>query len=285
MDQTYHDIIQKLLNENNIPQLNKHDVTVIKECGEGAQAKVFKCTYKGELVAMKVMSDIDIKCLIHEIAIMVKLDMEYIPKFYGIILEDKRISYITKFISGRTLDEFDLSKISFDNKVKMMKQLSTAITYMHKNNCIHRDLKAENVMLDPENIKIYLIDFGISKILGDKKDFLTRAKGTMHYLAPEVLDVSSVNEDKQIISSVTQAVDVWAFAALVSYIFSGIAPWCNKYKDEPLVIQKVLTKKLEFPIPDNITNTSVIEIIKAGTIIDYKKRKTMAELDEMIQKL
>jgi len=127
--------------------------------------------------------------------------------------------------------------------------------------------------------------FGIAKILGEKVNVVTRAKGTMHYLAPEVLVVSSVNEDKQIISCVTQAVDVWAFACLASYIFSGIAPWTNKYKDEVLVIQKVLTKGLEFPVPDNITNSKVVEIIKAGTVIDHTKRKSMAELDEMIQRL
>jgi len=284
MDQ-YVDIIQKLLKDNNIPQINKSEITVIKECGEGAQAKVFKCQYKGELIAMKVMMEIDIKCLIHEIAIMVRLDCEYIPKFIGIVLDDKKISYVTKFINGRTLDEIDLSKISFDNKVKMIKQLSTAMNYMHKNNCIHRDLKAENVMFDTENFKVYLIDFGIAKILGDKKVFLTRAKGTMHYLAPEVLDVSSVNEDKQIVSVVTQAVDVWAFACLVSFIFSGIPPWCNKYKDDPMIIQKVLTKKYEFPIPDTITNSKIIEIIKMGTVVDYQKRKSMADLDEAIQKI
>jgi len=265
--------------------LSKSDIQVIKKCGEGAQAQVYKCQYKGAVVAMKVMSEIDIKCLIHEIAIMVKLECENIPKFHGIILEDKSISYVTQYVTGKTLDEIDLSKISFDNKVKMMKDLSKAMAYMHKSNCIHRDLKAENVILDVENFKIYLIDFGIAKILNDKTAVITRAKGTMHYLAPEILDVQSVNEDKQIVSSITQAVDVWAFCCLVSYLFSGIAPWCNKYKDEPSVIQKVLTKKIEFPIPDNITNSKIIDIIKSGTYLDYKKRKTMGELDEIIQKL
>jgi serine/threonine protein kinase len=285
MDNTYYQVIQQLLTDNCINQLDKNDIKVIKKCGEGAQSQVYKCEYKGDIVAMKVMSEIDIKCLIHEIAIIVKLECEHIPKFIGVILEEKRISYVTKYISGKTLDEAGIDKLSSDFKLSIVKQLSSVMAYMHKANCIHRDLKAENVMLDTDNKKIYLIDFGIAKLLNDKNSIMTRAKGTMHYLAPEILEVKSLSADKQIVSSITQAVDVWAFCCLVSYIFSGYAPWCNKFKDKPETIQRVLTKKEEFPIPTNIDNQSIVKIIKYGTVIDYTKRKTMIELDELIQSL
>lgn len=285
MDTSYFQVIQQLLIDNNISQIDVKDIKVIKKCGEGAQSRVYKCEYKGDIVAMKVMSEIDIKCLIHEIAIIVKLECEFIPKFIGVILEEKSFSYVTKFINGKTLDEIGIDKLSFETRLLMTKQLSSVMAYMHKENCIHRDLKAENVMVDIDAAKIYLIDFGIAKILNDKRSIVTRAKGTMHYLAPEILEVKSLSADKQIVSSISQAVDVWAFCCLVSYIFSGYAPWCNKFRDKPDVIQKVLTRKEEFPIPTNITNEKIVQIIKYGTQIDPTKRKTMMELDELIQSL
>ena len=285
MDNSYFELIKQLLTENNIPQIDKQDITNMKKIGEGSQSTVYKCEYKGKVTAIKVMSEIDIKCIIHEIAIIVKLECENIPQFYGVVLDNKTISYVTQFISGKSLDEVDFTKLTFDYKLQVAKEISKTIAYMHKLGCIHRDLKAENIMIDTQSGKVYVIDFGIAKLLDGKTAIITRAKGTMHYLAPEILDVTSLNENKQIVSAVTQAVDVWAFSCLVSYIFSGFPPWCDKYKDTPETIQKLLTKKIIFPVPNNIDNSKIVEIIKLGTVIDYKKRKTMIELDGMLQKI
>jgi serine/threonine protein kinase len=284
MDQSNFDIIKELLNDNNIKQINKSDIKVLKKCGEGAQSQVYKCEFNGEIVAMKVLSKIDMKCLIHEIAVINKLECENIPKFLGVILEEGKISYVTTFIPGLSLDEIDVNKVSYEDKVLIMKQISKTLNYIHKNNCIHRDLKAENVMVDTKNSVVYLIDFGISKLLNDKSAIITRAKGTMNYLAPEILDVKSVNPDKQIVSSITKAVDVWSFCCLVSYIFSGYPPWCNKYKDKPEIIQKALTRKEEFPIPSKIDG-KIAQIIRYGTYIDYTQRKSISEIDEIVQGL
>lgn len=285
MEDNFFNFIDKLLIENNIPKLDKKKLKIIEKCGEGSQSKVYKCEYNGELVALKVLTEIDIKCLIHELAVIIKIDCHYIPKFMGVILEENRFSYVTKFVYGQTLDEVDFSKHSDEYKLMITKQLSKVVLYFHENNCIHRDLKAENVILDYENKKIYLIDFGIAKVLSSEPQIITRAKGTMCYLAPEIFEIQSINDKKQIVSSITQAVDVWAFCCIVSYIFSGFAPWTNKYKDDSKIIQKVLTKKLEFPIPTNIENPYIIQILKWGLINDYKKRKTMVELDKFIQDL
>jgi calcium-dependent protein kinase len=284
MDQPYFEIIKELLTDNDIKQINKSEIKVLKKCGEGAQSQVYKCEYNGEIVAMKVLSKIDIKCLIHEIAIISKIESENIPKFLGVILEETTFSYVTRFIPGVSLDEIDVNKVSYDDKVFLLKQISKTLNYIHKNNCIHRDLKAENIMVDTRKSKIYLIDFGISRILYDDTSIITRAKGTMNYLAPEIFDVKSVNTDKQIVSSITKAVDVWSFCCLVSYLFSGYPPWCNKYKDKPEIIQKALTKKEEFPIPPKI-DSKIAKIIKIGTIIDYTQRASMSDIDEIVQNL
>ena len=285
MDLPYYELIKKLISENNIPQLDAADVTNMEKIGQGSQSIVYKCEYKGKVAAIKVISEIDIKCIIHEIAIIVKLDCENIPQFHGVILGSNSVSYVTEFISGKSLDEVDIINLSFKIKLKISKEISKTITYLHKCGCIHRDLKAENIMIDTENWKVYVIDFGIAKYLNGKSSVETRAKGTMHYLAPEIFDVININENQQIVSCVTKAVDVWSFACLVSYIFSGFPPWCNKFKDKSEIIQKVLTKKEQFPIPSNIDNAEIMKIIKCGTVIDFKERKTMIEIDDMIQKL
>jgi len=97
--------------------------------------------------------------------------------------------------------------------------------------------------------------------------------------------VDSVNEDDQIISVVTTEVDVWAFGCLVSYVFSAYVPWTPRYKDNAKVIQKLLNKKAEFPVPENIKDSNILNIIKCATVVDAKKRSSMAQLNELVSKL
>ena len=59
----------------------------------------------------------------------------------------------------------------------------------------------------------------------------------------------------------------------------------EQYHEKNLEIQKALIQKKEFPIPENINDKNIIEIIKLGTMIDSKNRKTMKELNEIVQKL
>ena len=244
MDKTYFEVLNQLLTENSITRISINDVKKIKKCGKGSQSNVFMSEYKNSIVAVKELFEFDIKCIIHEIAILSKLESENIPKFIGVILDEKtnNLSYVTMFIAGKPLDELGVNELSEQIKISITKQLAKIITYIHDNNCVHRDLKAENVMIDAD-YKLYLIDFGISKVLNEDNEIKTRAKGTMNYLAPEILDISNVNETGQIISIITTAVDVWAFSCLVSYIFSGIVPWTNKFKNKSTFIQIALTKK------------------------------------------
>lgn len=287
MDKTYYMVLNQLLTENNINRIGFEEVRKIKKIGRGSQSAVWQAEYKGSIVAVKELLEFDIKCIIHEIAILSRLESEHLPKFMGVILDENKqnISYVTSFIVGRPLDEIDVNKLSDETKISVTKQLSKIVTFIHENNCVHRDLKAENVMLD-NDFKVYLIDFGISKVLNSDNSIETRAKGTMNYLAPEILDVSTVNDKGQIISVITTGVDVWAFSCLVSYIFSGFIPWTTKVKTgKSTQIQVYLTKKTEFPIPPNIKSPEILEIIKAGTIIDLNQRKSMKEINEMVQAL
>lgn len=61
------------------------------------------------------------------------------------------------YLKGRTI-----KRLSEDQAKIIGKQLRNAITYLHSLNIIHRDLKLENILIDPSTLKIKLIDFGYS---------------------------------------------------------------------------------------------------------------------------
>ena len=273
--------VEKIVDLNHIKKIHIEEISLIKKIGEGGQAKVYMGTYENQKVAVKLMKNVDYKCFAHELVILALLDHENIPKFYGIIREKNVLSLVFEFIEGKTLDQFKISEFTTEQKYNMIYQLTSCLEYIHSKKFIHRDLKPENIMLDNQG-KIHLLDFSISKVITNAEFTLTRAKGTLNYLAPECLELSEISEDQQIISKITSKVDVWAFGCIVSWLFSGYVPWSDKYKDLPPIIQQILMKKIPFSIPKNIDDKNIIKIIEMSTEVDVDKRKNMKEIKDFL---
>ena len=273
--------VEKIVDLNHIKKIQLEQISLIKKIGEGGQAKVYMGTYENNKVAVKLMKNVDYKCFAHELVILALLDHENIPKFYGIIREKNVLSLVFEFIEGKTLDQFKLSDFTPEKKYNIIYQLTSCLEYIHSKNFIHRDLKPENIMLDNQG-KIHLLDFSIAKVITNAEFTLTRAKGTLNYLAPECLELSEISEDQQIISKITSKVDVWAFGCIVSWLFSGYIPWSDKYKDLPPIIQQILMKKLPFSIPKNIQDKNIIKIIEMSTEVDVNKRKSMKDIKDLM---
>ena len=281
--------VEKIVDINHIKKIQLKEVKFIKKIGEGGQAKVYMGEYDNKKVAVKLMKNVDYKCFAHELVILALLDHENIPKFYGIIREQNVLSLVFEFIEGNTLDQLKIDNFTTQQKYNIIYQLTSCLEYIHTKNFIHRDLKPdrdlkpENIMLDNQ-FKIHLLDFSIAKVITNAEFTLTRAKGTLNYLAPECLELSEISEDQQIISKITSKVDVWAFGCIVSWLFSGYIPWSDKYKDIPPVIQQILMKKLPFSIPKNIKDENVIKIIEMATEVDVNKRKSMKDIKDLMDK-
>ena len=275
--------VQKIEDINHINKIKLQDLSLINKIGEGGQAKVYMGTYEGHKVAVKVMKNVDYKCFAHELVILAFLEHKNIPKFYGIVREPNVLCLVFEFIEGKTLDLYKVTEFTDEQKYHIIYQLACCLEYIHSRKFIHRDLKPENIMLGKDGC-IYLIDFSIAKVLTNSEYTLTRTKGTLNYLAPECLDPSEMSEDKEIISKVTAKVDVWAFGTIVSWLFSGFIPWCNKFTNLPAIIQQILLNKIAFSIPDNIKNNNIIKIIQLATEVDVNKRASMTNIKNLMEK-
>ena len=273
--------VEKIVDINHIKKIRLEEINIIKKIGEGGQAKVYMGEYDKKKVAVKNMKNVDLKCFAHELVILALLEHENIPKFYGIIREQNVLSLVFEFIEGNTLDQLNIGNFTTQQKYNIIYQLASCLEYIHSQNFIHRDLKPENIMLD-NNGQIHLLDFSIAKVITNAEFTLTRAKGTLNYLAPECLEQSETSEDQQIISKITSKVDVWAFGCIVSWLFSGYIPWSDKYKDLPPIIQQILMKKLPFSIPKNIQDKNIIKIIEKSTEVDVNKRKSMKDIKDLM---
>ena len=147
-------------------------------------------------------------------------------------------------------------------------ELILAIESVHKLNCIHRDIKPDNILID-KNGHIKLSDFGLSKVPDSlsKEDFVNEnasknghsrnfsCVGTAYYVAPEVLEKKGYNEE----------IDWWSLGVIFYEMLVGYAPfYSNKTPD---ICYKILhyQKYLQFPEHVHISNTAKDLITKLLT--------------------
>jgi serine/threonine protein kinase len=273
--------INEIININKIKRIGKNEAKKELLIGKGSQSIVFSGTYKNEEVAIKYLLNADWKSLAHELVIVSCIRHESLPLFYGFIYDNNSFALVFERLYGTCLDQVNLNKLSDETKISILKQLCFLLDFLHNKKIIHRDLKPENIILDDFG-KIYLIDYGISRVLTKDSYTETIAKGTIHYMAPECFD-STTHFDAGIVSKITTKVDVWGFGCIISYLFSGVIPWTIKNNVNDPNILKSIKGKVSFPIPENITNPSVFNIIQMATKINVEERATMIEIRDFIE--
>lgn len=124
-----------------------------------------------------------------EVSILCKLDHPNIIKVIEIFQDSEHIQMVMeKHGCGMDLFEFiDRQRRHIDESLAsyIFKQIVSAVSYLHSNMIVHRDIKDENIVIN-ENFQIKLIDFGSAAYVTKGKKFATFC-GTMDYCSPDVL--------------------------------------------------------------------------------------------------
>ena len=98
---------------------------------------------------------------------------------------DEENIIIFEFISTIDLYEAITKELfTLEEKIKIMIHISKAIEKLHNIDIIYRDIKAENIMVDPKTLKIKIIDFDSSGLISDSEFCTTYNYGTYDYLDP-----------------------------------------------------------------------------------------------------
>eukprot|EP00439_Symbiodinium_sp_Y106_P019201 s5470_g2.t1 len=146
-------------------------------------------------------------------------------------------------------DLFDLVSdgvIPQENVLQIMVGVFSALTYAHAHNVVHRDVKAENVVLHGE--RAVLIDFGIACCIDDTEE-MRRRVGSPGYVAPEIIRGKRYNE----------LVDTFAAGVIVYFLLCGRLPFAAEQQDA------ILEKTVKMSEAFTIAKKALASLDDAGT--------------------
>ena len=238
-------------------------------------------TLTGEKVAIKILDKEKIikqKDKVHlknEIKVLKKLRHNNIVQLYGVIDTKLSINLIMEYIEGEELLDF----INRKHRLKEMEaciifqQIISGLEYLSKNNISHRDIKPENILINKDNLRIKIVDFGLSKIYKDN-ELLKSKCGSLCFAAPEMISGKKYN------GSIS---DIWSSGVTLFSMISGFLPF--QEDDTQLVYQKIIKGKYQIPyyISQNARDliSRILNVIphKRYTFEQIKKHRWFKMLD------
>ena len=182
-----------------------------------------------------------------EIETMQHLDHVNIVQYLGCERKETSISIFLEYISGGSIGSCLRRHGKFEESVvaSLTRQTLSGLAYLHREGILHRDLKADNILLDVDGTA-KISDFGISKktdnIYGN--DRTNSMQGSVFWMAPEVIRPQD--------EGYSAKVDIWAVGCVVLEMFAGRRPWSQE--ETVGAIYKIAQGETP-PIPQDVEET------------------------------
>lgn len=248
------------------PHIGKY--RLLKTIGKGnfAKVKLAKHIPTGKEVAIKIIDKTQLnpgslQKLFREVRIMKTLDHPNIVKLFQVIETEKTLYLVMEYASGGEVFDYLVLHGRMKEKEARAKfrQIVSAVQYCHQKKIIHRDLKAENLLLDSEmNIKI--ADFGFSNefVPGNKLDTFC---GSPPYAAPELFQGKKYDGPE---------VDVWSLGVILYTLVSGSLPFDGSTLRE--LRERVLRGKYRIPF---YMSTDCENLLKKFLVLNPARRASL----------
>jgi len=242
-----------------------------KTVGEGNFAKVKLAKHKltGVEVAIKIIDKtrIDEKKLgklYREVKIMKLLNHPNIVKLFEVIETKNTLFLVMEYSSGGELYDYLVVHGRMKEKEARVKfrQILAAVNYCHNKRVIHRDLKAENLLLDA-NFDIKIADFGFSNYY-DPESKLDTFCGSPPYAAPELFQGKRYTGPE---------VDIWSLGVILYVLTTGCLPFDGKNLQE--MRESVCRGKYRIPF---YLSDSCEKLLRKFLIRDPYKRASLEML-------
>jgi len=216
-----------------------------KKIGSGSFASVYLAKHKltQTYVAIKsvmkeqLLADNSMTRFHREVSILKKMDHPFISELFEVIETPFAFHLVMEYAqNGSILDYVNThGRLSEEIARRYFSQIISALDYIHNHHYVaHRDLKAENILLDRyDNIK--LIDFGLSKSFTRVSPELNTACGSPAYAAPEMIKGEQY----------TKAADIWSLGILLYAMVAAQLPFDDQNVHQ--LLEKICAQEVIYP--------------------------------------
>ncbi|AMD18892.1 HBL010Cp [Eremothecium sinecaudum] len=209
-----------------------------------------------------------IDALQHEMNLLKELHHENIVTYYGSSQEGGNLNIFLEYVPGGSVSSMLNSYGPFEEPLvkNFTRQTLIGLSYLHKKNIIHRDIKGANILIDIKGC-VKITDFGISKKLtplNKKQSKRASLQGSVYWMAPEVV--------KQVVT--TEKADIWSVGCVIVEMFTGKHPFPDFSQMQ--AIFKIGTNTIP-ELPSWASCDAKAFLLKTFEL-DYKKRPSSVEL-------
>ncbi|GES99864.1 kinase-like domain-containing protein [Rhizophagus clarus] len=271
----------------------------VQKIGTGGFGKVYRASWRNseQYFALKSFFNIDdvtAKEIVHELKL--QRDIQFhnnIIKFYGVAKFDpenvnvpsKNYLLVMEYADSGPLKDYlkeNFNILTWNDKYNLAYQLACAVSCLHNEGIVHRDLHSGNVLVHQNIIK--LSDFGLSKRIESSSNTQSKLFGIIPYVDPKRFSGRRKNKNQTQIYSLNEKSDVYSIGVLFWEISSGKPPFYaegEKY-DLDLAIE-ILQGLREDPTPD--TPEDYIKIYTECWNGEPDKRPTINQVVERLKEI
>ncbi|KAK2881758.1 hypothetical protein Q8A67_019026 [Cirrhinus molitorella] len=220
-------------------------------------------------VAIKIvdktqLDDENLKKIFREVQIMKMLRHPHIIRLYQVMETERMIYLVTEYASGGEIFDHLVAhgRMAEKDARRKFKQIVAAVYFCHCRNIVHRDLKAENLLLD-HNLNIKIADFGFSNLFS-RGQLLKTWCGSPPYAAPELFEGKEYDGPK---------VDIWSLGVVLYVLVCGALPFDGSTLQN--LRARVLSGKFRIPF---FMSTDCEYLIRHMLVLEPSRRLSMEQI-------
>jgi len=258
-----------------VPQRRVHDFQILPNViGKGAYSTVYlaRDPKTNELLAAK---GIDLR--LHsrefesEVAVLSTVSNGNLIKYRGSEVLGSVGFIFMDYVSHPTLSDYlnQVGGLPEQDSLKIFSSLVEALESLHNQGIAHKDLKPENVFLDPVTRQIKLIDFGLSVVVSEG-ELVKSYCGSPMFMAPEVLNRDPHDPLKS---------DIWSLGIILYQTLVGSSPWSEAESLDDLLDLVIFEPQVNIP---SFISEPVRGLLASMLVHEPRKRPGVRQLRQSL---
>ncbi|CAI5788072.1 serine/threonine-protein kinase 17A [Podarcis lilfordi] len=248
-------------------ELGRGKFAVVKKCLKKETEKEFAAKFmrkrrKGQDCRMEI---------IHEIAVLELAQRNrWVINLHEVYETPTEIILVLEYAAGGEI--FDQCVAERDDAFKekevkrLMRQILEGVSFLHRNNVVHLDLKPQNILLTSESPlgDVRIVDFGLSRVMKNSEE-LREIMGTPEYVAPEILSYDPIST----------ATDMWSIGVLAYVMLTGVSPFLGNDKQETFL--NISQMNVNYSEDFDLISEFAVDFIKSLLVKKPEERATADE--------